>query len=99
MIRPSFTGHGAPRCETVPNPSIFFAIEDLPYDADNATRRAADKQAAEAKRECAKCPYLAECLGWAMENPDESGVWGATTDRERKRMRRVAVQTRVSSYV
>ena len=35
---------------------------------------------------CRGCPYLQECLQFALEN-DEWGVWGGTTRHQRKPMR------------
>ncbi|HET6919853.1 MAG TPA: WhiB family transcriptional regulator [Jiangellaceae bacterium] len=37
-------------------------------------------------RICADCPVRVECLQHALDN-DEAGVWGGTTERERRRMR------------
>lgn len=44
-------------------------------------------QAESAKRVCKKCPHLTECFEWALDH-ERFGVWGATTPRERMRMRR-----------
>ena len=38
---------------------------------------------AAAKRVCASCLILSDCLNWAVENLEE-GVWGGTTSRERQ---------------
>lgn len=38
---------------------------------------------------CRRCPVKGPCLAWALEH-DESGVWGATTEDERKAMRQAA---------
>jgi WhiB family transcriptional regulator, redox-sensing transcriptional regulator len=40
-----------------------------------------------AKATCRGCPVWHECLRWALVH-DEQGVWGATTERERVRIRR-----------
>ena len=40
-----------------------------------------------ARAVCAGCPVRAECLTHALDNPDAVGVWGATTDRERRPIR------------
>ena len=31
-----------------------------------------------------------ECLAWALENPEVFGVWGWTTEKERRAMGRAA---------
>lgn len=44
----------------------------------------------EAKRICAHCPVVQECLDWALALPaDTVGVWGATTVKERRRLRQL----------
>lgn len=37
---------------------------------------------------CAACPVRAECLDWAIATRQHDGVWGGTTESERKRIRR-----------
>ena len=43
-----------------------------------------------AKQICSRCPVSAECLEFALEDEDafRHGVWGATTERERRLLRR-----------
>ena len=40
-----------------------------------------------AKGVCAGCPVKAQCLAEAMADPSLTGVWGGTTDDERKSLR------------
>ena len=40
------------------------------------------------KRYCATCPVITECLQWALDNKEETGIWGGTNDRERRKIRR-----------
>jgi WhiB family transcriptional regulator, redox-sensing transcriptional regulator len=44
--------------------------------------------AKEARAICRSCPVEAECLAYALSDPEVAGVWGATTERERRAMRR-----------
>lgn len=44
----------------------------------------------EAKRICHVCPVREECLEWALENDERFGIWGGMSERERRRMRRIA---------
>ena len=37
-----------------------------------------------AKQMCAGCPVRTECLGEALDNQIEWGVWGGMTERERR---------------
>jgi WhiB family redox-sensing transcriptional regulator len=61
------------------DPDLFFPI--------SATAAAAP-QVARAKAICADCPVRSACLGFAMANRDLSGIWGGTTDEERRKTRR-----------
>jgi WhiB family redox-sensing transcriptional regulator len=48
------------------------------------------RQIDEAKRICWTCPAQAACLDWAMEHGITWGVWGGTTEEERRALRRPA---------
>jgi WhiB family redox-sensing transcriptional regulator len=41
-----------------------------------------------ALRICRRCPVREECLEYAMRNQIHWGIWGGTSERERRRMRR-----------
>lgn len=40
-----------------------------------------------AKAVCSTCPVRAECLEYALVNYERIGVWGGTSERERRSMR------------
>jgi WhiB family redox-sensing transcriptional regulator len=61
------------------DPELFFP------DADTSTARA---QVAAAKKTCRRCPVRGNCLSWALENGQEAGIWGGTTEEERRHLRR-----------
>lgn len=42
----------------------------------------------EAKQVCARCDVRAECLKEALADPTTVGVWGGTTERDRRVLRR-----------
>ena len=67
---------GSQLCSQV-DPELFFP-ED--YDDFRAVHSA--------KQVCSECPLTTACLNYALSNPELEGVWGATTPRERKNMRR-----------
>lgn len=47
------------------------------------------KSSAMAKQVCQRCPVTADCLEFALNSPIRiEGVWGATTVRERRELRR-----------
>ena len=43
---------------------------------------------AEAKDVCKRCPVRAACLEFALVNVEKFGIWGGTSERERRRLRR-----------
>lgn len=43
-----------------------------------------------AKRVCARCPVITECLRFALSSGQTSGVWGGTCEEERADMLRVS---------
>ncbi len=42
----------------------------------------------EALSVCEGCVSRAQCLAWALEHGEEFGIWGGTTERDRRAMRR-----------
>ena len=46
-------------------------------------------RADKAKKICATCPVIDECLQFALKN-NETGIWGGTSRRERVRLMRRA---------
>jgi WhiB family redox-sensing transcriptional regulator len=59
------------------DPELFFPI---------GTTGPAEAQVEQAKQVCARCPVLAECLTWAMDNPTltQFGVFGGMSEEERR---------------
>ncbi|MCW2941190.1 MAG: regulatory protein [Actinomycetia bacterium] len=60
------------------DPELFFPLGtlDVPH-----------WQVSRAKRICAVCPVRGECLDYALETGQEYGVWGETTEQERRALR------------
>ncbi|EOD70187.1 MULTISPECIES: WhiB family transcriptional regulator [Amycolatopsis] len=65
------------------DPELFFPISEVGPGA---------RQTAQAKAVCARCPVRAECLGYALDNGLDHGVFGGTTADERRRLVRTAPQ-------
>lgn len=49
-----------------------------------------------ARRICETCPVKAPCLEYALRNRIDHGVWGGTSERERRRILRQRRLQRVS---
>lgn len=65
------------------DPEIFFPI---------GTSGPALAQIEAAKAICATCAVREPCLEWALETGQDAGVWGGSTEEERRTMRRAARQ-------
>ena len=63
------------------DPDLFFPI---------SASAAVAPQIARAKAICAGCPVRTACLGFAMAHREVLGIWGGTTDEERRKARRAA---------
>lgn len=61
------------------DPELFF-----PSAADGA----ASLHVQEAKAVCARCQVRGECLAYALATRQKDGVWGGTTEDERRTMTR-----------
>ncbi|HJQ94637.1 MAG TPA: WhiB family transcriptional regulator [Acidimicrobiia bacterium] len=60
-------------------PSLFFPI---------GSTGPAIEQIAAAKLICAVCSVQEDCLQYALESNQESGVWGGYAEDERRRLRK-----------
>jgi WhiB family redox-sensing transcriptional regulator len=56
------------------DPAVFFPVQGAPV--------------APAKAICAACPELEACRRWALGEPMLAGVWGGTSEHERRTLRR-----------
>jgi WhiB family redox-sensing transcriptional regulator len=50
-----------------------------------------------ARRICATCPVRGPCLEYALRNRVDHGVWGGTSERERRRIARQRRLARAAS--
>ncbi|MFD7667763.1 WhiB family transcriptional regulator [Streptomyces sp. NPDC059788] len=69
------------RCQADP---ALFAIEEV------TGRTARKRTLAKAKLACSGCPVVTDCLKWALAHKEltPTGVWAATTARQRNALRR-----------
>jgi WhiB family redox-sensing transcriptional regulator len=61
------------------DPDLFFPV---------GTTGHALTQIARAKQVCGECPVRVECLEFALETNQDSGIWGGTSEEERRVLRR-----------
>ena len=59
------------------DPELFFPISEIGPGA---------RQLDEAKAVCARCPVRTQCLDYAVDNGLDHGVFGGTTERERREL-------------
>jgi WhiB family redox-sensing transcriptional regulator len=71
------------------DPDLFFPI---------GTTGQAVEQIEAAKAVCRLCDALTDCLEFALATNQESGVWGSTSEEERRKLRKqwLAQQRRAS---
>ena len=65
-------------CLTV-DPELFFRV---------GKTGPALAQIEEAKAVCATCQVVDVCLKWALDNNQDAGVWGGTSEDERRSLKR-----------
>ena len=63
-----------------PHADIFF----VPFVGEGRNERR-NREAA-AKAICAKCSVKVECLNYAIRIKEQHGIWGGTSERERKKL-------------
>jgi WhiB family redox-sensing transcriptional regulator len=61
------------------DPELFFPV---------GTAGPALRQVTQAKQVCARCLVCSPCLEWALASGQETGVWGGTSEDERRMLRR-----------
>lgn len=81
---PDFMEHGEPPCASS-YPDAFFPDE---APEGNTSKRGTYFMEREAKITCMECPYKTRCLQYALKNPELQGIWGGTTEYQRKAIRK-----------
>ena len=61
------------------DPELFLPI---------GTAGPAATQVEQAKAVCRVCPAVEPCLTWALETGQDAGVWGGTSEDERRALKR-----------
>lgn len=66
-------------CRNTADPDLFFPV---------GSSGPALEQIQKAKAVCRVCQVRRECLQWALETNQDSGVWGGLSEEERKMLAR-----------
>ena len=61
------------------DPELFFPV---------GTTGSALEQVEAAKQVCRRCEVIDACLEWALATNQDAGVWGGTSEEERRTLRR-----------
>jgi WhiB family transcriptional regulator, redox-sensing transcriptional regulator len=69
------------------DPELFFPLGDS---------GPALLQIEDAKSVCQACGVVNDCLTWALESGQDSGIWGGLSETERRAMRRRSARTGVA---
>ncbi|MDH6629544.1 WhiB family redox-sensing transcriptional regulator [Streptomyces sp. LBL] len=69
------------------DPDLFFPI---------GTTGPALVQQEQAQAVCRRCPVQEQCLEWALDTGQSIGVWGGTSENERRALKRRAAARRRS---
>ena len=67
------------------DPELFFPI---------GTTGPALMQIEDAKTICQRCDVVDVCLSWALETGQDAGVWGGTSEEERRALKRRRARAR-----
>jgi WhiB family redox-sensing transcriptional regulator len=70
------------------DPDLFFPV---------GTTGPAIEQIENAKAVCRQCDVQRECLDYALATNQDSGIWGGTSEEERRALRRQYVARRKAS--
>jgi len=74
-------GTGAP---DLPDAACVGADPDLFFAPEAEFMTARRRREAKAKAVCAGCPARRECLAWALDTGQSFGIWGGTSEEERR---------------
>ena len=68
------------------DPDTFFP--ESPSTSSYKELAAYEDKVKIAKEVCATCAFMDPCLAYALRTPNTLGVWGGTSEEERKRIKR-----------
>jgi hypothetical protein len=85
------------------DPDIFFPELEIEYDKNDKPLRPTKEAEAEylqkvdkAKAICNKCQFVSDCLEYALKT-NAYGIWGATSEQDRRRIKKAKYRTKQKS--
>lgn len=78
LAQATYHWHDRSACRDT-DPSLFFPV---------GTTGQALVQIERAKAVCRQCEVSAECLDFALRTSQDAGIWGGTSEEERRKLRR-----------
>lgn len=81
-------GRLQPTAEEVFSWRSSAACSGLPHSIFFPAGEATEEDVAYAKEICGICPVTEDCLEFAFETNQRSGVWGGTSEEDRRALRR-----------
>jgi WhiB family redox-sensing transcriptional regulator len=92
IIRTSAYQPVAPAAVTRPRPACVDEDPELFFPIGNTGL--ALLQIEEAKAVCRRCPLIESCLKGALDRGESAGVWGGTSEDDRRRIKRREARAR-----
>ena len=78
LANADYTWRGGAICRDT-DPDLFFPVGTTGYALVQIDR---------AKQVCGECPVSVDCLQYALDTNQDSGIWGGLSEEERRTMRR-----------
>lgn len=88
LANADYTWRGLSACRDT-DPDLFFPV---------GTTGNALVQIDQAKAVCCICPVQVDCLQYALSTNQDSGIWGGTSEEERRKLRRAYVARQKAGF-
>lgn len=84
---------------------LYQLLQPRPFPIEQAACRGLDvnlffptrgEDTAAAKNVCKRCAVKNECRDWALANSEKFGIWGGTSERDRRSTRRTRRTTTIN---
>jgi WhiB family redox-sensing transcriptional regulator len=84
------------------DPELFFSkhicADDCAPDCQGRKEAGRHARIRAAKAYCDECPVAIDCLLWSIDTGQQFGIWGGSTERERRRMAKHRLSGSMATY-